>query len=221
MATRTRLLDEDVYEYLLRCSSREPAVLARLREATASLPENEMQIGADQGQLMALLVKLIGARRCIEIGTYTGYSALAVALALPADGRLVACDVSAEWTEIARRFWREAGVDSRIDLRLQPALLTLDALLEQGEADSFDFAFLDADKPNYAAYYEKLLLLMRPGGLIAVDNTLALSGAPIMHQDTVHANALRAFNDALRGDERVDLALLSIGEGLTLVRKRA
>jgi len=220
MPKRTPLLPGEVYEYLLRCSSREPELLARLREATASEPESEMQIGPDQGQFMALLVKLIGARRCIEIGTYTGYSALAVALALPADGCLIACDVSAEWTDIGRRFWREAGVDSRIDLRLRPALETLDELLEQGEANGFDFAFLDADKPNYAAYYEKLLLLVRPGGLIAVDNTLALAGAPIVHQNTESANALRAFNDSVRGDERVDLALLSIGEGLTLLRKR-
>jgi predicted O-methyltransferase YrrM len=220
MAKRTRLLDDDAYEYLLACSLREPAVLSRLREATAALPESQMQIGPDQGQLMALLVRLIGARQCIEIGTYTGYSALAVALALPADGRLVACDVNAEWTEIGRRFWREAGVESKIDLHLKPALETLDELLEQGRENAFDFAFLDADKPNYGAYYEKLLLLVRPGGLIAVDNTLALSGAPIVRQNTANAAAMRAFNDSVHHDERVDLALLSVGEGLTLLRKR-
>jgi predicted O-methyltransferase YrrM len=221
MPMRTGLLPSEVYDYLLRCSSREPDVLARLREATAALPESEMQIGPDQGQLMALLVKLIGARRCIEIGTYTGYSALAVALALPADGRLIACDVSTEWTEIGRRFWQEAGVESRIDLRIKPALETLDELIEQGDANRFDFAFIDADKPNYSAYYEKLLLLVRQGGLIAVDNTLALAGAPIIDQDTASANAMRAFNDSVHRDERVDLALLSVGEGLTLLRKRS
>jgi caffeoyl-CoA O-methyltransferase len=220
MTERTRLLPEDVYDYVLESSSREAAVLARLREATASQPKSEMQIGADQGQLMALLVRLIGARRCIEIGTYTGYSALAVALALPPDGRVIACDVSAEWTEIGRRFWREAGVESKIDLRLKPALETLDELLEQGETNRFDFAFIDADKPSYGAYYEKLLLLVRPGGLIAVDNTLALAGAPIIRQDSASANAMRAFNDAVHADERVDLAMLTIGEGLTLLRKR-
>lgn len=220
MAKRTRLLPDEVYEYLLRCSSREAGVLARLREATASQPQSEMQIGPDQGQFMALLVKLVGARRCIEIGTYTGYSALAVALALPADGRLITCDVSAEWTDIARRFWREAGVDSRIELALRPAIETLDALLDQGEANRFDFAFVDADKPNYPAYYEKLLLLIRPGGVIAVDNTLAVAGSPIVYQDTTSANALRAFNDLVHNDDRVDLAMLSIGEGLTLLRKR-
>ncbi len=220
MAERTHPVSTELYEYLLRCSSREPGVLARLREATASLPESEMQIGPDQGQLMALLVKLIGARRCIELGTYTGYSALAVALAMPDDGRLITCDVSVEWTETARRFWREAGMDERIDLRIKPALETLDELLAQGDADGFDFAFIDADKPNYPAYYEKLLQLLRPGGLIAADNTLALAGTPIIHQDDTNAKAMREFNDLVRGDQRVDLALLSVGEGLTLLRKR-
>lgn len=220
MARRTNLLAEDVYGYLVRSSSREPEVLARLREATASLPESMMQIGPDQGQLMALLVKLIGAKRCIELGTFTGYSALAVALALPDDGRVITCDVNTEWTDIGRRFWREAGVESRIDLRLGPGLATLDELLEGGEANRFDFAFIDADKPNYIAYYEKLLLLIRPGGLIAADNTLALAGAPIVHQTRANAEAMRAFNDFVHHDERVDLAMLSVGEGLTLLRKR-
>ena len=217
---RTLLLQGSVYRYLLDCSSREPEPLARLRDATAELPEAEMQIGADQGQLMALLVRLIGARRCIEVGTFTGYSALAVALALPPDGKLIACDVSKQWTDIGRKFWREAGVESRIDLRLQPALKTLDELLAQGERERFDFAFVDADKPSYIAYYEKLLDLIRPGGLITVDNTLSVSGGPIVGQTTATAKALRDFNDHVHRDERVDLALLSIGEGLTLLRKR-
>ncbi|HEX7236930.1 MAG TPA: class I SAM-dependent methyltransferase [Gammaproteobacteria bacterium] len=220
MPRRTELIKAKVYEYALRASSREPDVLARLRKATSSVPHSEMQIGADQGQLMALLVKLIGARRCIEIGTYTGYSALAVALALPKDGLLVACDVSEEWTSVGRPFWREAGVESRIDLRIKPALETLDELLAIGGRGTFDFAFLDADKPNYRAYYEKLLELLRVGGLIAVDNTLALAGEPIFEQQTKSAKALRALNDFIRGDERVDQVLLTIGEGLTLVRKR-
>jgi predicted O-methyltransferase YrrM len=218
--TRGTSMADDVRAYLLAVSSREPDVLARLRAATAPRPESEMQIGPEQGQLMALLVKLLGATRCIEIGTYTGYSALAVALALPAHGRLVACDVSDEWTAIGRRFWREAGVESRIDLRLQPAMQTLDELLAAGEAGSFDFAFVDADKPSYIGYYEKLLQLVRPGGLIAVDNTLSVSGQPIIHQDTVSARALRDFNEKVRGDERVDLAMVPIGEGLTLLRVR-
>ena len=220
MAKRAQLLPQEVSDYVLRASPPEPDVLARLRQATASVRHNEMQIGADQGQLMALLVKLIGARRCIELGTYTGYSALAVALALPPDGIVITCDVSEEWTSIGRRFWREAGVESRIDLQLRPALETLDELLEAGGRGTFDFAFVDADKPNYRAYYEKLLELLRPGGLIAADNTLALAGEPVMNQQTANAKAMCAFNDFVRGDERVDGAMLTIGEGLTLLRKR-
>jgi predicted O-methyltransferase YrrM len=220
MSVRTSTLDADVYEYLLNVSSREPQVLARLRAATAPRPEAEMQISPEQGQFMGLLAKLIGARRCIEIGTYTGYSALAVALALPPDGKLIACDVSDEFTRVGRPFWREAGVDGRIDLRLQPALKTLDELLAQGEQNKFDFAFVDADKPNYINYYEKLLLLIRPGGLICADNTLAVSGEPIVRQNRPTANALRAFNEHVHNDERVDLSMLPLGEGVTLLRKR-
>ena len=160
-------------------------MLARLREATAPRPEAEMQISPEQGQFMALLVRLIGARRCIEIGTYTGYSALAVAMALPADGKVIACDVSDEFTRMGRPFWREAGVESRIELRLQPGLKTLDELLAAGGQGTFDFAFVDADKSNYINYYEKLLQLVRPGGLIAADNTLAVSGSPIVRQNGV------------------------------------
>jgi len=220
MSTRTNNLPEDVYRYVLECSSREHPALARLREATAPRPEAEMQISPEQGQFMGLLVRLIDARRCIEIGTYTGYSALAVALQLPADGKLIACDISDEFTRIGRPFWREAGVESRIDLRLQPALKTLDELLAAGDRDGFDFAFVDADKPNYVAYYERLLQLVRPGGLIAADNTLAVSGQPIIRSDGVHARALRQFNEHVHHDKRVDLSLVPIGEGLTLLRRR-
>jgi predicted O-methyltransferase YrrM len=220
MSVRTSSLADDVYQYILACSSREPPVLARLREATSPRPEAEMQISPEQGQFMALLARLIGARRCIEIGTYTGYSALAVALALPADGTLIACDINDTWTSIGRPFWREAGVESRIDLRLQPALQTLDQLLAEAQQNTFDFAFIDADKPNYIRYYEKLLQLVRPGGLIAADNTLAVSGAPIVRQSGVTAKALREFNEHVHHDERVDLSLIPIGEGLTLLRRR-
>jgi predicted O-methyltransferase YrrM len=220
MDKRTQLLPGHVYEYVLRASSREPAVLARLRQATASVPSSAMQIGPDQGQLMALLVRLIGARRCIEVGTYTGYSALAVALALPPDGKLITCDVNADWVNVGKPFWREAGVEQRIDLELKPALETLDELLVRGEAGRFDFAFIDADKPNYIGYYERLLRLIRHGGLIAVDNTLALSGEPIMTQDSESAKAMRVFNELVHDDERVDLAMLTVGEGLTLLRVR-
>ncbi len=218
MSVRSNTLPDDVQEYLLAVSSREPDVLARLRAATAPRPEAEMQISPEQGQFMALLVRLIGAKRCIEIGTYTGYSALAVALALPADGKLIACDVSDEFTSVGVKFWREAGVDARIDLRIQPALQTLDALLAAGEAGRFDFAFVDADKANYVNYFEKLLQLVRPGGLIAVDNTLSVSGGPIIRKDTPITRALRAFNEHVHRDERVDLSMLPVGEGLTLLR---
>jgi caffeoyl-CoA O-methyltransferase len=220
MSRRTLVLTDSLYDYILAHSVREPPLLARLREVTAALPDSNMQISPEQGQFLALLVKLIGARRCIEVGTYTGYSSLAVALALPADGKLVACDINSTTTAIARQFWREAGVESRIELRLQSALKSLDELLAAGGAALFDFAFIDADKTSYRAYYEKLLVLMRPGGLIAVDNTL-WSGRvadPIdMDADTA---ALRAFNDHVHGDRRVDLSLIPVGDGLTLLRKR-
>jgi len=220
MSVRTVLLPEDVYQYLHACSVREAEVLRRLREATAPRPESEMQISAEQGQFMALLVRLIGAVRCIEVGTYTGYSALAVALALPPNGKVVACDVSDEFTSVGRRFWREAGVESRIDLRIQPALKTLDELIAAGEQGSFDFAFIDADKGNYYAYFERLLQLVRTGGLIGVDNTLAVSGTTINRKDGPIFQVLRAFNERLHHDERVDLSMVPIGEGLTLLRKR-
>jgi predicted O-methyltransferase YrrM len=216
---RSPIQDEEVYRYLLEVSSREPEVLARLRAVTAPRPEAEMQIGADQGQLLALLVKLIGARRCIEIGTYTGYSALAVALALPPGGVLHACDVSRQFTDVGEPFWKEAGVADRIRLKIQPALQTLDELAaaDQGRRE-FDFAFVDADKPSYIAYYEKLLTLVRPGGLIAIDNTLGLSRTPVIRLASANAEAIKAFNRHVHLDDRVDLAMLPVGEGLTLLR---
>lgn len=219
MSNRTITIDDRLYAYLLGVSLREPDVLARLRAETMELPRAGMQISPEQGQFMALLVKLMGARVVLEIGTFTGYSALAVALALPADGRLVACDVSEEWTATARRYWKEAGVDARIELRLAPALQTLHDLLEAGSAGSFDLIFIDADKGNYLAYYEAGLDLLRPGGLIAVDNTLwdgRVADAAVDDDDT---QAIRAFNAALRDDARVDLSLVPIGDGLTLARK--
>lgn len=220
MAGRMLSITEDIHRYLIAHSVREPEVLARLREVTVTMPHSQMQIGPEQGQFMALLAKLVGARRCIEVGVYTGYSSLAVALALPDDGRILACDVNEEWTSVARRFWREAGVDHKIELKLQPAADTLDALIAAGESGRYDFAFIDADKPSYALYYERLLELLRPGGLIAADNTLwsgRVADAGVLDSDTV---ALRAFNDKLHGDERVDLSLLPVGDGLTLARKR-
>jgi len=220
MPKRTQLIAPKVYDYVLRASSREPDVLARLRKATDSVPHNEMQIGADQGQLLAFLVKLIGARRCIEIGTYTGYSALAVALALPANGLLVACDISEEWANIGRPFWREAGVESRIDLRIKPALETLDELLAGGAEGTFDFAFVDARKSEYPDYHERVVRLLRSGGLAAYDNVLwggAVADDSKQDADTL---AIRRLNDRLASDERVTIAMLPLADGVTLARKR-
>ena len=221
MSTRTCGMPAAAHQYMLGASLREAPVMARLRAATAPRAEAEMQIGPEQGQFMAFLVGLIGAKRCIELGTYTGYSALAVALALPADGLLVACDVSDEFTRVGRPFWREAGVESKIDLKIQPALKSLEELLAQpGGRGGYDFAFVDADKGNYIAYYEKLLELVRPGGLIAVDNTLGLSGQYVTELTTSGAQAIRDFNAHVLHDARVDLSMLPIGEGLTLLRVR-
>jgi len=219
MSTRSMSLAPDIYRYLLEHSVREPPVLERLRAVTADMPGAEMQVSPEQGQFIALLVRLTGARNIIELGTYTGYSSLAMALALPPGGRLVACDVSSEWTAVARRFWQEAGVAERIELKVQPALTTLDELLAQGEG-SFDFAFVDADKGNYINYFEKLLRLVRRGGLICADNTLFVASSDIVHSDSAIARALKRFNDHVHHDERVDLAMVPIGEGLTLLRIR-
>jgi caffeoyl-CoA O-methyltransferase len=220
MANRSLQITDELYRYLVEHSVREPEVLARLRAATASLPQAQMQIGPDQGQLMALLARLIGAKRCIEVGVFTGYSSLAVALALPEDGRIIACDVSEEWTAVARRFWREAGVEHKIELKLQPATRTLEQLLAAGEAGRYDFAFIDADKPAYDTYYELLLQLLRPGGLIALDNTLWSGHVANPDNRDPNTLALRALNDKLHRDERIDVSLLTVGDGLTLARKR-
>jgi predicted O-methyltransferase YrrM len=216
---RLQITDE-LHRYLVDHSVREPAVLARLRTATASLPQAQMQIGPEQGQLMALLAKLVGAKRCIEVGVFTGYSSLAVALALPEDGRILACDVSEQWTAIARRFWREAGVERKIELKLQPAVRTLEDLLAAGETGRYDFAFVDADKPAYDTYYELLLKLLRPGGLMALDNTLWSGAVADPDEREPNTVALRALNEKLHRDERIDLSLLPVGDGLTLARKR-
>jgi predicted O-methyltransferase YrrM len=220
MTDRRLVITDDIHRYLVEHSVREPAVLARLRAATSSLPLASMQIGPEQGQLMALLAKLVGARRCIEVGVFTGYSSLAVALALPEDGRILACDVSEEWTAIARRFWREAGVEHKIELKLQPAARTLEQLLAAGEAGRYDFAFVDADKPAYDTYYELLLKLLRPGGLMALDNTLWSGAVTNPNEREPNTVALRTLNDKLHRDERIDLSLLPVGDGLTLARKR-
>lgn len=220
MSRRTIGLDEALHEYMLSVSLREPDVLTRLRDETAARDDANMQIAPEQGQLMALLVKAIGAERTLDIGVYTGYSALVVARALPPEGRVVACDVNEETARIARRFWAEAEVAEKIDLRIGPAVGTLDGLLEDGQAGGFDFAFIDADKTSYLDYWERCLRLVRPGGLIAVDNVFAGGRVVDPESDDAHTSAIRAFNDSVRGDERVNLALVPIADGLTLAQVR-
>jgi len=220
MSRRSTPLTDELYDYLLDVSLREPEILRRLREETAALPEAGMQISPEQGQLMALLVELMDARAILEVGTFTGYSALVMALALPIDGRLVACDVSEEWTATARRYWEEAGVAERIDLRIAPAAETLGALLEEGRAGRFDLVFLDADKGGLAGYYEQALRLVRPGGVVAVDNTLWHGRVVDAEDRDDSTEAIRAFNRTIREDRRVSLSLVPIGDGLTLARRR-
>lgn len=220
MSNKTFILSENLYEYLLAVSLRENDLLRRLREETSEDPMARMQIAPEQGQFMALLVQIMGVRRALEVGVFTGYSSLCVAMAMAPDGRLLACDTSEEWTRVARRYWQAAGVDHKIDLHLGPALDTLDALIEDHQADTFDFAFIDADKENYQGYLERSLKLLRPGGLIAIDNTL-WNGCVINPDDhSVDTMAIRAFNEKLHGDSRVSLSLVPIGDGLTLVWKR-
>src|SRR5580658_2284439 len=213
-------IGDELWEYMRRVTLREPALLERLREETAVYPNSSCQISAEQGQFMGLLMHLIGARRTIEIGVYTGYSALSVALALPDDGRIIACDINEEWTSIARRYWREAGVDGKIDLRLAPALATLDGLISSGQGNQFDFVFIDADKTNYANYYERALVLLRPGGLVAVDNVLWYGRVIDSSFDDPDTRAIRAFNHQLRSDDRVWLSMLPVRDGLTLACKK-
>ncbi len=214
------LVPDDIERYVGETIAKETPLQKRLRAETAKLPMAGMQIGPDQGALLAWLVRLIGARRTIEIGTFTGYSALAVAQALPRDGKVIACDISEEWTSIARRYWQEAGLAERIELRLGPAVETLKGLLAAGGAGSFDFAFIDADKSGYDAYYELCLQLVRPNGLLAIDNVL-WSGAVVNDKKRdADTDALRALNLKIRDDPRVDSALLTVGDGLTLARKR-
>ncbi|WP_461519506.1 class I SAM-dependent methyltransferase [Porticoccus sp.] len=220
MSNQTLNLTEDLYQYLLDVSLREAAILRALREETAGLPNANMQIAPEQGQFMAMLVQLSGASRIIEVGVFTGYSSLAVGLALPHDGYVLACDVSEEYTNIARRYWQQAGINHKIDLRLAPAMETLSALIEQGQQADFDFAFIDADKENYDTYYEHCLSLLRPGGLIAVDNVLWNGSVINPAKQDVDTVAIRAFNEKLVSDERVDISLVPIGDGLTLARKR-
>ncbi|MHB8178568.1 MAG: class I SAM-dependent methyltransferase [Vulcanimicrobiaceae bacterium] len=220
MSAKVTGFDPALHAYLVETTLREATVLRELREETAQLSNSGMQIGPEQGQFMALLARAIGARQYLEIGTFTGYSALAIALALPPQGRVVACDVSREYTDVARRYWRRAKVDERIDLRLGPATATLDALIAAGESGCFDMAFIDADKANVDVYYERCLQLVRIGGLILIDNVLwdgRVVNADVQDEDTC---ALRAIARKVGGDERVDGVMIAVCDGLLMIRKR-
>jgi len=219
MSSRTIPMTDALYDYYLGASLREPDVLRRLRETTAQHPEGGMRISPEQGQFMRFMVRLIGARRAIEIGTFTGYSTLSVALALPAGSTLVACERRPEWVRIGQPFWKEAGVDGIIDLRIGKAVDTLTAMLEAGEAGQYDFAFIDGDKKNYVNYYELCLKLVRPGGVIALDNMLWSGRLVDPTLDDPASSAIRQLNEMIRDDERVDSSLLPIGDGLALVRR--
>jgi predicted O-methyltransferase YrrM len=221
MATQTLGLDRPLYDYLLSVSLREPEILAQLRRETAQLPMARMQISPEQGQFMALLVQLMGAKKTLEVGVFTGYSSLIVALALPPEGQVVACDLDREYTAIARRYWLQAGISEKIDLHIAPALETLDQLLADGQAGTFDFAFIDADKGNYGNYYERSLQLIRPGGLIAIDNVLWSGRVADPQEQDKQTEAIRSFNQKLFRDERVTISLVPISDGLTLARKPA
>ncbi len=221
MANQTLGLEKHLHDYLLSISVREPEILTQLRQETSQHPQGRMQIAPEQGQFMAMLVQLMGAKKTLDVGVFTGYSSLVVALALPAEGKVVACDVSEEYTAIARRYWQLAGVANKIDLHIAPALSTLERLLESGQAGTFDFAFIDADKTSYDGYYERSLELVRRGGLIAIDNVF-LSGqvADFQVQDN-RIKTMRNFNQKLHQDHRVTLSLIPIADGLTLALKRS
>jgi predicted O-methyltransferase YrrM len=220
MANKTIGISEELAAYVVKVGAREPDVLARLREETAALPQHRMQVAPEEGAFLALLVELIGARRGIEVGTFTGYSSTAIALVLPQDGQLVCCDVSEEWTSLADKYWNEAGVADKIDLRIAPATETLDQLIADGEEGAFDFVFIDADKTGYDGYYERSLRLVRPGGLIAIDNTLWGGKVLDENADDADTQAIQALNVKLAGDDRITLCLLPLADGVTLVRRR-
>ena len=218
MSNKTINLPDALYEYVLSVSLREPEIAKSLREETAKHPMARMQIAPEQGQFMALLVRLMQARRALEVGVFTGYSTLCVALALPENGKLVACDIESAWTEIGKPYWQKAGVDKKIELKIAPALGTLDSLSKDG--DAFDFAFIDADKENYIEYYERSLGLLRAGGVIAIDNTLWSGKVADETANDSETRAIRAFNEHVKRDSRVEISLVPIGDGLTLARKR-
>ncbi len=219
LSNRTLSVDDRIYNYLSDVTIKEPELLRQLREETAQIEYSVMQISPEQGQFMSLLIKLMGARRAIEIGTYTGYSSICVASAMPEDGLLICCDISPQWTTIAEKYWAKAGLENKIELFSQPAEPTLQKLLDDGAEGSFDFIFIDADKQNYIMYYEMGLRLLRKGGLIAVDNTLWSGAVADPENNEPGTRAIRRFNDMLKQDDRISQSLLTIGDGLTLILK--
>jgi predicted O-methyltransferase YrrM len=220
MARQTLGMSDPLYDYLLSVSLREPDILRRCRAETAEMAMSTKQISPDEGQLLALLTRLSGARRTIEVGVFTGYSAMCVALAMPEDGRIIACDIDEDWTAVARRYWQEAGIAHKIDLRLAPAGETLDDLIEAGLANHFDMAFIDADKSNYGLYYEQCMILVRPGGLILVDNVLWYGHVVDETFQDADTAAIRAINKMIYADKRVEICMVPIGDGLTIAYKR-
>ncbi len=220
MSNKNLILDDRLYSYLSSVSVREAEILGSLREETSRHPMGIMQIAPEQGQFMAMLVKLMGAKQTIEVGVFTGYSSLAIALALPEDGKIVACDVNEEYTAIARRYWEKAGVSHKIDLHLVPAIITLETLIAKGQTASFDFAFIDADKSNYDNYYELCLQLIRPGGLIAIDNVLWGGKVADPEIQDNRTKKIRNLNEKIHRDDRVDVSLVPIADGLTLAMKK-
>lgn len=219
MSNRTLSIDDRIYDYICDISVKESALLQQLRQETAQLEYAVMQISPEQGQFMSLLVKLMNAKRAIEIGTFTGYSAICVASAMPEDGQLICCDISPQWTDIAEKYWALAGLKDKIKLHIQPAQQTLQSLLDEGNEKTFDFIFIDADKQNYIAYYEMSLRLLQKGGIIAVDNTLWSGAVCDPDNDEPGTRAIRRFNEMLKNDDRVSQSLLTIGDGLTLILK--
>ena len=220
MSNSSNLNLKEIYPYLLDASLREPEVLKRLRDETAAMPEACMQIAPEQGQFLTLLMKMIGAKKAIEIGTYTGYSSMCIAEGLGPDGQLICCDINKQSTDVAQKYWQAAALQERIRLQLAPALETLDTLIDNGGREQFDFAFIDADKTNYMAYYSRCLVLLRPGGVIAVDNVLwggSVADPSIQDDNTV---AIRRFNQQIKNDERVDISMLPMADGLSLLRKK-
>lgn len=220
MSDLTINLTPKLYAYMQNISLREPDILKKLRKKTHTMSMSQMQISPEQGQFMRLLIELLGAKKTLDIGVYTGYSTLSVALSLPEDGKIIACDIDAEWTQVAEVFWKEAGVSHKIDLRLAPAVDTLNQLIRNGESSTFDFAFIDADKINYLAYYELALTLTRPGGLIAIDNVFYGGDVADSTNKGENVCAIRNLNEKILTDDRVTISLLPIGDGLTLARKR-